>query len=82
MWVVIFPYIIECQDLPLFIQKTAVCISLYDVTGRLIKEISNDMKNAGIHQKTFEVTNLSQDVYFIRLDVANHSEVQKIVLIK
>jgi len=63
-------------------QKTEVNISLYDVTGRLIRKLINENQNIGVYQKAIDVSNLAQGVYFIRLNAENYSAVQKVILIK
>jgi hypothetical protein len=63
-------------------QETNVNISLYDVIGRLIKEITNKNLNTGVYHKTFDMSDLAQGVYFIRLQTDEHSEVKKVIFIK
>jgi len=63
-------------------QKTKVNISIYDVTGRLVKEIINEEQNFGIYNRTFDVRNLSQGVYFFRLNTENYTDTKKVIFIK
>ncbi len=63
-------------------QKSKVSISLYDVTGRLVKNMVDESKNPGNHNNVFDITNLPQGVYFIRLSIESHSITKKVVFIK
>ncbi|MCK4252526.1 T9SS type A sorting domain-containing protein [candidate division WOR-3 bacterium] len=63
-------------------QKTNVNISVFDVVGRLIEEVINENQNAGVYRKTFDMTDLPQGVYFIRLSTEKITEAIKIVLTK
>ncbi len=63
-------------------RKGTVCISLFDVSGRLVRELINENQNAGVFQRRFETYDLTQGVYFIKIDADNHSEVRKIIHIR
>jgi hypothetical protein len=59
-----------------------VNISLFDATGRLIKELVNTSRGAGNYCESFDLTDLSQGVYFIRLHTGDTRETKKVVLLK
>jgi hypothetical protein len=61
---------------------TDIELSIFDINGRLVEEISAVKKDAGIHTELFDITRLSQGVYFIRLKTTNHSEIQKVIFVK
>lgn len=61
---------------------TDIELSVFDVNGRLVEEISAVKKDAGIHTELFDITCLSQGVYFFRLKTTNHSEIQKVIFVK
>ncbi len=63
-------------------QKSKVNISLFDVTGRLVQEIINEKQNTGKYSRTFDMTDLSQGVYFIKFNTEKCSETKKIIFIK
>ncbi len=63
-------------------KQTQVKISLFDVTGRLIKGIINEHQNAGFYHKIFDISNLAQGIYFIRLNTDNHLKIKKIIFVK
>jgi hypothetical protein len=46
-------------------KAAAVSINLYDINGRMIRNLVNDRYEAGIHKITFNGTNLGSGVYFV-----------------
>ena len=62
--------------------KTDIKLSIFDVTGRLIKNIVSENQESGIFHKSFDITNLSQGVYFLRLNTRDKSLVEKVVFLK
>jgi len=63
-------------------QHSNVNVSLFDVTGRLIKEIVNEKQIGGIYYKTFDMTDLPQGIYFFRLETRDYKETRKAILLK
>lgn len=76
------PFHNECIIRYYLPQETHVHISLYDVVGRLIKEIIKEKQNAGNYNKAIKITDLTQGVYFIKLDTQRQSKIQKVIFIK
>ena len=72
----------ECHIKYSLLQKTEVNLSLYDVTGRLVKTITDAKQDPCNYTKIFNVNNLSQGIYFIRLQTEDQSETQKLIFIK
>ncbi|MGB3341694.1 MAG: T9SS type A sorting domain-containing protein [bacterium] len=72
----------QCKIQYVLTQEGKVKISIYDVTGRLIGEIINEDQDIGVYQRAFEMTNLSQGIYFLRYETDNYSQTKKIILIK
>jgi hypothetical protein len=65
------------------IQKTGqVTLKIYDITGREIKTLVNEIKNPGSYIVTFNGTELSSGVYFYRIQSGDFVQVKKMVLIK
>jgi len=65
------------------IQKTGlVTLKIYDITGREIKTLVNEIKNPGSYIVTFNGTELSSGVYFYRIQAGDFVQVKKMVLIK
>jgi hypothetical protein len=61
---------------------TNVKLSLFDVTGRLIEHIVNENQPSGTYRKSFSNLNLSQGVYFIRLESDDKALVEKVILLR
>jgi hypothetical protein len=59
-----------------------VNLAIYDVAGRLVAELANGYRDAGSHQETFDASRMASGVYIVRLESANQSALQKIVLMK
>ena len=76
------PFHNECIIRYYLPQETHVHISLYDVVGRLIKEIIKEKQNAGNYNKVMKITDLTQGVYFIRLKTHDESLVEKVIFLK
>jgi len=55
---------------------------VYDITGRLISELVNQVQPAGYHQVTFRGDELASGVYFYELRTASFSQIQKMTLVK
>lgn len=63
-------------------QKMKVSISVFDVTGRLMKRLASEVQDVGYYHEIYEMTDFAQGVYFIRLETENQSEIQKVVFVK
>jgi hypothetical protein len=61
---------------------TNVKLSLFDVTGRLIEHVVNENQPSGTYRKSFSNTNLSQGVYFVRLESDDKALVKKVIFLK
>ena len=59
-----------------------VSLKIYDVLGKEVVTLVDEMKSAGSYQITFDATQLASGMYFYRLDTKNFSEVKKMILIK
>jgi hypothetical protein len=57
-------------------------LTIYDVTGRQVKVLTNEVLNAGDHRLTFNGSSLSSGVYFIRLEAGHHMQTEKLILLK
>ena len=72
----------KCSIVYTLVTDSEVKIAMFDVTGRVVREIVNGRQNAGSYQETIEVFDLAQGVYFIKIESQNKSEVEKVTLIK
>ena len=59
-----------------------VQLAVYDVRGRLVANLVNGVRSAGVQELTFDATNLPSGMYFYRLQANGHSEVKKMMLVK
>ena len=66
-------------DLP---KSGLVSLRVYDINGRLIKEIVNQKQVAGSYTARFDASNLSSGIYFYKLSAGEFKAQNKMVLIK
>ena len=59
-----------------------VSIAVYNLQGRLIKELINDFKSIGSYEITWDANNVPSGVYFVRMSINGFSSMQKVMLIK
>jgi len=59
-----------------------VRLSIFDITGREIKTILNETKNAGSYEVSFFGGDLPSGVYFYKLNTGNFSKTKRMVLLK
>lgn len=62
--------------------KMGVKLSIYDVTGRLVKNIVNENQDAGFYHESFDITDLSQGVYFVKLNTGDESIIEKVIFLR
>ncbi|MBK8981614.1 MAG: VCBS repeat-containing protein [Ignavibacteria bacterium] len=66
-------------DLPI---DGIVTIKVFDILGREMKTLTNEMKNAGYYKLTFNVSDLSSSAYFYRITAGDVVAVKKFVVLK
>ena len=66
-------------DLP---KSGLVSLKVYDINGRLVKEVVNQMQVAGSYTARFEASNLSSGIYFYQLTAGEFKAQNKMLLIK
>jgi len=66
-------------DIP---ELSHVTVKIFDVTGREVKLIENDLKQPGTYEVMFDGGHLSSGVYFCRIEAGRFVDSKKIVLIK
>jgi len=66
-------------DLP---KSTNTKITIYDISGREIKQLINEYLSAGGYEITWTANNLASGVYFYRIQTENYIETKKMMLIK
>ena len=57
-------------------------VSIYDIAGRLITTLINEFQIAGYHFITWDASNFSSGIYFLKMSVENFTATRKLVLIK
>ncbi|HAY32898.1 MAG TPA: FG-GAP-like repeat-containing protein [Ignavibacteria bacterium] len=66
-------------DLPI---DGIVTIKVFDILGREMKTLVNEMKNAGYYNITFSASDLSSGAYFYRMTSGDFAAVKKFVVLK
>lgn len=66
-------------DLP---KGSLVKISVFDINGRIVNELVNEMLQAGRYVTEFNGVNLSSGVYYYRIEANEFTSVKKMILIK
>jgi hypothetical protein len=59
-----------------------VSMGIYDVRGRLVEELINDMREQGRYEITWNADQHSSGVYMIKMTAGTAVKVQKIMLVK
>ena len=59
-----------------------VSLVVHDLQGRVVARLADGFHSAGMHQITFNASQLPSGVYFARLQVNGLSQTRKILLIK
>ena len=57
-------------------------IRLYDLLGREVAVILNEVRNAGYHTVVFDASNLSSGIYFYKLVSGKFTSIKKMALVK
>jgi hypothetical protein len=57
-----------------------VNLSLYDLSGRLVKVLINDTKESGIHALNLNAGTLAKGLYYYKLQAGDFSDVKKMVI--
>ncbi|MEX0719515.1 MAG: pectinesterase family protein [Balneolaceae bacterium] len=59
-----------------------VNISLYDLLGRKVATLVNEVKNAGTYEVQFDASRLASGIYLYRIETSNFSMAKKMTLLK
>jgi hypothetical protein len=62
--------------------KSFVLLKVFDLLGREVATIVNDVKVAGSYNATFNAANMPSGVYFYRLQAGSFTETKKLVLLR
>ncbi|MBU1921393.1 T9SS type A sorting domain-containing protein, partial [bacterium] len=64
------------------IKNESVTLSIYNTAGQLVETLLDEVYNAGEHRVQFDGAALSSGLYFARLQSAERTTVQKLLLLK
>jgi len=59
-----------------------VNLKVYDILGREVKTLINEIKQAGYYSVDFNASNLSSGVYFYKIQVNEFMDIKKMIVIK
>jgi len=63
-------------------EATKVMLTVYDVNGRLVSTLVDGNREAGVHDVTFDASNLASGMYIYNLTAGDFSATGKMVLMK
>jgi hypothetical protein len=63
-------------------EQSHVKIEVFDVVGRRVKLLADEVKFSGEYQVNFDARDLSSGIYIIRFIAGNHIDIRKMTLIK
>jgi photosystem II stability/assembly factor-like uncharacterized protein len=59
-----------------------VTLDVYDLTGRLVRTLVDDVRSAGRHSVEFDGSALASGTYFVKLVAGDNTKTQKMLLLK
>jgi len=59
-----------------------VSLKIYDVLGREVKTLVNEIKTAGKYKIEFDGSNFASGVYFYRIEAGDFVQTKRMVLVK
>lgn len=59
-----------------------VSLKVFDIVGKDVATLINEMQNAGTHSVTFDASNLSSGTYFYKLESGGFSILKKMMVVK
>jgi hypothetical protein len=57
-------------------------VKIYDILGREVKQLVNEVQPAGYYDIRFDGSHLSSGVYFYRIEAGEYIVAKKMVLVK
>ncbi len=63
-------------------KQSLVSIKIFDILGREVSNLVNEVKPAGSYQVTFNASNLPSGIYYYKINAGEFSDVKKMILIK
>jgi len=62
--------------------KSRVSLVVYDILGKVVATLFDEVKQAGNHNASFDGSSLSSGIYFYKLTADNYVDVKKFLLLK
>ena len=62
--------------------RSFVSLKIFDMNGREVSVLLNQMQNAGTYQYDFNAGNLTSGTYFYKLETADFTQTRKLILVK
>ena len=62
-------------------EKSNVNLSVFDITGKVVKTLVNQSQQAGQYNINFDAGNLQSGIYYYRLVTGNRAETGKMIII-
>ncbi|MCH8011774.1 MAG: T9SS type A sorting domain-containing protein [Candidatus Marinimicrobia bacterium] len=62
-------------------EHTQVVLTIYDLLGREIDVLINEIKSLGLHKVRWDASNVASGIYFYRLEIHNQKITKKMVLL-
>jgi len=62
--------------------QTHVHISVFDILGRNVRELVDEVKSPGVYQIRLDASGMESGVYFIRMQTSDFSRMRKCIIIK
>ena len=59
-----------------------VSLNVFDVTGKEVSSLINQIQSAGTYEVSFDATSLTSGIYFYKLETDNFSETKRMLLVK
>ncbi|HZW38123.1 MAG TPA: T9SS type A sorting domain-containing protein [Ignavibacteriaceae bacterium] len=63
-------------------QSSFTTLKIYDIEGKEVASLLNEMKSAGNYEVTFNASQLPSGAYFYRIESGNFSSTKKMILLK
>jgi hypothetical protein len=63
-------------------KQSIVKLVIYDIIGRVVGTLANEMKQPGNYEVQFDASNLASGAYFYRIEAGDFVDVKKMVLVK
>lgn len=63
-------------------EQSEVRVQVYDMIGRKVSTLVNEVREAGIHTVTFDASRQASGMYFAVFEIGSHRHIQKMMLIK